>query len=48
MGFSTKVAAAALRQSNNSLNTAVQMLQDEPDIRSHPLKSIPVGIYFSG
>ena len=32
MGFSTKVAAAALRQSNNSLNTAVQMLQEEPDL----------------
>ena len=32
MGFTSKVAAAALRQANNSLNTAVQMLQDEPDL----------------
>ena len=32
MGYSGKVAAAALRQANNSLNTAVQMLQEEPDL----------------
>lgn len=32
MGYTSKVAAAALRQSNNSLNTAVQMLQEEPDL----------------
>merc|ERR1712025_1479546 len=32
MGFTEKVAAAALRQANNSLNTAVQMLQEEPDL----------------
>lgn len=32
MGFSEKVAAAALRQANNSLNMAVQLLQEEPDL----------------
>jgi len=32
MGFTEKVAAAALRQANNSLGTAVQMLQEEPDL----------------
>ena len=32
MGYTSKVAATALRQSNNSLNTAVQMLQEEPDL----------------
>lgn len=34
MGFTEKVAAAALRQANNSLNTAVQLLQEEPDLIS--------------
>merc|ERR1719154_199508 len=32
MGFTEKVAAAALRQASNSLNTAVQLLQEEPDL----------------
>ena len=32
MGYTDKVAATALRQANNSLNTAVQMLQEEPDL----------------
>jgi len=32
MGFSDKVAATALRQASNSLNLAVQMLQEEPDL----------------
>jgi len=32
MGYTSKVAGAALRQANNSLNTAVQMLQEEPDM----------------
>ena len=32
MGYTSKVAGAALRQANNSLNTAVQMLQEEPDL----------------
>lgn len=32
MGFTDKVAATALRQANNSLNLAVQMLQEEPDL----------------
>ena len=32
MGYTEKVAAAALRQANNSLNTAVQMLQEEPEL----------------
>jgi len=32
MGFQEKVAAAALRQANNSLNTAVHMLQEQPDL----------------
>merc|ERR1711892_810703 len=32
MGFTEKVAAAALRQANNSLGTAVQLLQEEPDL----------------
>ena len=32
MGYTQKVAATALRQANNSLNTAVQMLQEEPDL----------------
>ena len=27
-----KVSAAALRQSNNSLNLAVQLLQEEPEL----------------
>merc|ERR1712179_384809 len=34
MGFTEKVAAAALRQANNSMNTAVQLLQEEPDLIS--------------
>merc|ERR1711874_446601 len=32
MGFTEKVAATALRQANNSLNTAVQLLQEEPEL----------------
>ena len=32
MGFTKSVAATALRQANNSLNTAVQMLQEEPEL----------------
>ncbi|XP_023329738.1 NEDD8 ultimate buster 1 isoform X2 [Eurytemora carolleeae] len=32
MGFTDKVSAAALRQSNNSLNLAVQLLQEEPEL----------------
>ena len=32
MGYTKKVAATALRQANNSLNSAVQMLQEEPDL----------------
>jgi len=32
MGFSKQVAATALRQANNSLNMAVQLLQEEPEL----------------
>merc|ERR1712029_495175 len=32
MGYTENVAATALRQANNSLNTAVQMLQEEPEL----------------
>ena len=32
MGFSGKVARTALKQANNSLNLAVQLLQEEPDL----------------
>eukprot|EP00088_Acartia_fossae_P040449 TRINITY_DN4212_c1_g1_i3.p1 TRINITY_DN4212_c1_g1~~TRINITY_DN4212_c1_g1_i3.p1 ORF type:complete len:599 (-),score=158.24 TRINITY_DN4212_c1_g1_i3:71-1867(-) len=32
MGFPRKVAIAALKQSNNGLNLAVQLLQEEPDL----------------
>ena len=32
MGFTESVAGAALRQANNSLNKAVQLLQEEPDL----------------
>merc|ERR1711874_486587 len=32
MGFSGKVARTALKQSNNSLNLAVQLLQEGPDL----------------
>ena len=32
MGFTDMVASTALRQANNSLNLAVQMLQEEPDL----------------
>jgi len=32
MGFTEKIASAALRQANNSLNLAVQFLQEDPDL----------------
>jgi len=32
MGFTEKVSCAALKQSNNSLNLAVQLLQEQPDL----------------
>jgi len=32
MGFTEKVAAEALKQANNSLNMAVQLLQEEPEL----------------
>merc|ERR1719315_788069 len=32
MGFTSKVASTALKQANNSLNMAVQLLQEEPDL----------------
>jgi len=32
MGFTERVAATALRQANNSLNAAVQLLQEEPEL----------------
>jgi len=32
MGFSEKVSVTALRQANNSLNMAVQLLQEEPEL----------------
>ena len=32
MGFTKSVAATALRQANNSLNTTVQMLQEGPEL----------------
>jgi len=32
MGYTKKVAATALRQANNSLGQAVQLLQEQPDL----------------
>lgn len=32
MGFPTKVATAALKQANNGLNQAVELLQEQPDL----------------
>merc|ERR1719242_2808184 len=32
MGYTEKVAATALRQANNSIGQAVQLLQEQPDL----------------